>query len=144
MRRCMPFKYVPDEVLEEAINAVMLELVCVDSLAKLRRYVNERLGETDPDYSVSHLRLRLKVTGMSNLRVSVSASENRVMTERFGGEDQALRSLVRCPVCGTKLKAVKNQTLYGWVVVVEKKCPSCHYWTGKKLRRPHRYEICLK
>lgn len=140
----MSFKRVPIDVLENTILTLMEEIVCIDSMSKLRHHVIVKLKAIDPEYTVSITKLRKTVVRMDTLIINVTTAESLAMTDRLGGEKEALYNLLHCPVCGEKLKPVKNQTLYGWVVVVEKKCTQCGYWTGKKIRRPVRYEICLK
>jgi hypothetical protein len=46
---------------------------------------------------------------------------------------------ILCPVCTTKLSTVKNRTLYGWEVTLERTCPVCGFWTGRKRRVPTYY-----
>jgi uncharacterized protein with PIN domain len=54
-------------------------------------------------------------------------------------EVPGLRSLFRCPVCGHRLKRVKNMTVFGGSVTVGYRCPNCPYWTGMRRRVPTRY-----
>ena len=48
-------------------------------------------------------------------------------------------SLGKCPVCRSKLKRVKNLTVYGGTVTLGYHCRTCGYWTGLKQRVPTKY-----
>src|SRR6266571_1125992 len=50
-----------------------------------------------------------------------------------------MRSLVKCPVCGVRLKKVRNMTVFGGTVTLGYRCERCKYWTGLKRRVPTRY-----
>ena len=126
-----------------AVLEVMREMGCIDSIVLLRELVLDKLRESDDRYALSPRRLRKIMARMEELTIVISTSESRDMTRRLGG-DKALVKLTRCPVCGSKLKPIRNQTLYGWIVVIEKKCPVCGYWTGTRIRKPYRYEVCLR
>lgn len=54
-------------------------------------------------------------------------------------ETHELRSLFKCPVCGRRLKMVKNMTIFGGTVTLGYTCPHCPYWTGIHRRVPTRY-----
>ncbi len=138
----MTLKIPSDDRIEREVLALVREFGCVDNLTLLRSLLLQRLKEEDPEFRVSHTRLRKLVPGMEKVEFIVHAAESEDMTRRYGGE-KALDHLKKCPVCGTRLNPLKNETLYGWVVVLEKKCPLCGYWTGRNLRRPNRYEVCI-
>ncbi len=54
-------------------------------------------------------------------------------------ETHELKSLFNCPVCGHRLKLVKNMTVFGGTVNLGYRCQHCPYWTGLKRRVPTRY-----
>ncbi|MCJ2520801.1 MAG: hypothetical protein LN412_07665 [Candidatus Thermoplasmatota archaeon] len=54
-------------------------------------------------------------------------------------ETHELKSLFKCPVCGHRLKLIKNMTVFGGTVTLGYKCQHCPYWTGIRRRVPARY-----
>ncbi len=77
----------------------------------------------------------------------VSGRRARLIALRFGLVDlevhcrevDGLRSLFVCPVCGHRLKKVRNMTVFGGSVTLGYRCPECPYWSGMKRRVPTRY-----
>ena len=130
------------EVMSAIVDALRY-IGCASSLDELRSYVIQELRKINPEYTISTRRLRRIIATMDEVEMTISLSESKAYTEYLGG-DNALKNLTHCPVCGSKLKPVRNQTIYGWTVVIEKKCPVCGYWTGRVIRKPYKYEFCLK
>jgi prepilin signal peptidase PulO-like enzyme (type II secretory pathway) len=62
------------------------------------------------------------------------------MTVRYTERENA-PPLTSCPVCGSPLKPIKNQTLAGGSVVLGQRCTRCDYWTHRARRVPVRYLI---
>ena len=94
---------------------------------------NEKeLKKLNPLYKVSGPRVRRAALRSGLIRLEIHCRET---TER--------RAIYKCPVCSTKLKQVKNQTVYGGTVTLEHRCPGCGYWTGVKRRVPTRYVFTL-
>lgn len=137
------FKIPRKSLVEEVVYAILEDMGCIDSFVLLRKLVLKRLKYRDSAYTISARRLRRIAACMDTVYMKILTAESQSLTERLGG-DKALVMMRSCIVCGSKLKPVRNQTLYGWVVVIEKKCPVCGYWTGQIIRRPYRYEICIK
>lgn len=54
-------------------------------------------------------------------------------------ETHELKSLFKCPVCGHRLKRVRNMTVFGGTVTLGYQCSHCPYWTGINRRVPTRY-----
>ena len=54
-------------------------------------------------------------------------------------ETQNARNLISCPVCGSQMVNVKNETLYGWEVTLQRKCTVCPYSSGKHRKVPTLY-----
>ena len=88
------------------------------------------LRRDDPLVVVSGRRLRRLVVGLPGLRLTVHYTER---------EDP--RPLEACPVCGSKLKPIRNRTLTGDSVVLGLRCTRCDYWTHRIRRVPVRYRI---
>ena len=139
----MPHRIPKKKEVVRAIIDALRDAGCVDSLDALRDMVIHHLREVNPEYTISTRRLRRIIATVEDVEMRISASESEAYTRALGGKD-ALNNMSHCPVCGAKLKPVRNQTIYGWTVVIEKKCPVCGYWTGRKIRKPYKYEFCLK
>jgi DNA-directed RNA polymerase subunit RPC12/RpoP len=54
-------------------------------------------------------------------------------------ESDERRSLVKCPVCGERLRRLRNMTVFGGTVTLGYRCSRCGYWTGLRKRVPTRY-----
>lgn len=121
-----------DEVLQ-AIRTIMEEVGVVSSLTKLRRLVEGRLKELEPNYGITPRRLR-----------KLAVSSDAVAVEIRSRENDTQEPLTECPVCGGELKVIKNKTLYGWNISLGYICTQCPYWTGQKKRVPVRYVFILK
>lgn len=62
------------------------------------------------------------------------------MTVRYK-EREPSGTLTSCPVCGSPLKPIHNQTLTGDSVILGQRCTRCDYWTHRARRVPVRYLI---
>ncbi|UCF07195.1 MAG: hypothetical protein JSW28_05940 [Thermoplasmata archaeon] len=124
----MPYKVPSDEEVLRAIKNVMNSYGIVNSQTKLKALVERDLKETDKQYRVSPQRLRL-----------LALSSNDVGVEIHCRESETRRGMSRCPVCGHKLKIIKNKTVFNGVVNIGHECTHCPYWTGLKRRVPTRY-----
>jgi hypothetical protein len=62
------------------------------------------------------------------------------VTVRYTERERA-PPLTACPVCGSALRPIKNQTLAGDSVVLGQRCTRCDYWTHRTRRVPVRYLI---
>lgn len=120
---------LPDE---KRLRSVLAEVVessgGVRTLGRLADLVGEALARDDPRYRVSRERLR---------RVAVTSAQIRVQIHTRRSPSRRLREA--CPVCGSRMKRLENQTLSGTRVVLEARCPTCPYWTGRARRIPTRY-----
>jgi formate dehydrogenase maturation protein FdhE len=124
----MPYRIPKEEVLVDAIRAALTDQAMVISQAKLTRIVKAKLKDVDPDFTASEKRIR-----------------HLAMTRRLAKVDIECRDTVeksratRCPVCGSKMSRIQNETIFGGRVTLGYKCRSCTYWTGIKRRVPVRY-----
>ncbi|NIA10248.1 MAG: hypothetical protein GWP10_11120 [Nitrospiraceae bacterium] len=98
----------------------------IDSQAKMRDMVMEELMTLDKKYRVSPQRVRQLAVRAGFIRMEIKSRE---------GEGE----LVRCPVCGSKLKRIRNFSLWGKEVIVGYKCPVCGYKSGVRKQIPTRY-----
>ncbi len=124
----MPAYRIPsDERIRESLARLFSTRQIVDSQRKLKSLV-ERDMKGDERYRVGEPRLRLLAidSGLVDLEIHCRDTEE-------------MRSLVKCPVCGHRLKKVRNMTVFGGTVTLGYRCDRCRYWTGLKRRVPTRY-----
>ena len=98
----------------------------VDSQRRLKALVEKDM-KGDEKYRVGEPRLRVLAieSGLVNLEIRCR-------------DTPEMRSLVKCPVCGERLKKVRNMTVYGGTVTLGYRCERCKYWTGLRRRVPTR------
>ena len=126
----MPSYRIPsDERVRESLARIFSTRQIVDSQRKLKQIVEKDL-KGDEKYRVGERRLRLLMieSGLADLEIHCR-------------DTNEMRSLVKCPVCGERLKKVRNMTVFGGTVTLGYRCDRCHYWTGLKRRVPTRYEF---
>jgi len=124
----MPAYRIPnDERVKESLRRVFSTRQVVDSQRKLKGLV-ERDLKGQERYKVGGPRLRL-----------LAIDSGLVDLEILCRDTDEMRSLVKCPVCGARLKKVRNMTVFGGTVTLGYRCERCRYWTGLKRRVPTRY-----
>ena len=129
------YKIPSDEQVLAALKEVFKKRRVVPSQHALKRLVDkefrllygEEKGE-EGSYIVSQQRLRLLTINSGTADIEIHCRESAKKT-----------SLAKCPVCASKLKRVKNLTVYGGTVTLGYRCKTCGYWTGLKQRIPTRY-----
>jgi len=126
-----PAYRIPDEeTIQAIIRHVMKVSKTVRSQTLFHKLIAERLRENGSDLllKLSPQRLRRIAVGMPGMRLTIHCRDsNETFRRRL------------CPVCGSEMEIIKNQTLYGWTVNTGKLCRSCNYWTGSRMRKPVRY-----
>lgn len=120
-----------DEQIEEALKKVFDKTHTVSSQSKLKKLVDKELKKNKSGVSPARLR-------------SIAINTDFVKLEIHSREGDPKKIMNKCPVCGGKLKHVKNLTIWGGKVTIEFSCKNCGYWTGKKKRIPTRYVFHLK
>jgi len=124
----MPEYRIPsDERIKESLARVFAVRHEVDSQRKLKALVEKDL-RGEEIFRVGGTRLR---------RIAIDSG--LVDLEIRCRETQETKSLIRCPVCGERLRRVRNMTVFGGTVTLGYRCSRCHYWTGLKRRVPTRY-----
>jgi len=115
------------EVVAGAIARVLNTRHQVTSQRQLKRLV-ERDLRGDEHYRVGGRRLRLATidSGLVDLEIHTRETSER-------------KSQVKCPVCGSRLRKLRNMTVFGGTVTLGYRCERCHYWTGLRKRVPTRY-----
>jgi DNA-directed RNA polymerase subunit RPC12/RpoP len=83
--------------------------------------------------------------GPENFRVGeervrhLAIDSGLVTLEIHTREADQRKSLTKCPVCGERVKRLKNMTVFGGTVTLGFKCPKCGYRSGLRRRVPIRY-----
>jgi uncharacterized protein with PIN domain len=124
----MAYRLPSKEEVEHAIAAVLRREKKLPSESRFLSLVRRELKRKDKEYTISHERLR---------RVALCSGLCRVIIHTR--EVPTRRPMARCPVCNTRVRPVKNETIYGGTVTLGYECPFCGYWTGMKRRVPQRY-----
>ncbi len=126
--REMPEYRIPsDERVKESLTRVFATRHEVNSQHRLKLLVEKDL-KAEERFRVGEPRLRLIAIGSGLVDLEIHCRET----------DQR-KSLYNCPVCGERLRRVRNETVYGGTVTLGYRCERCKYWTGLKRRVPIRY-----
>jgi len=124
----MPSYRIPtDERVRASLTRVFSTRQIVDSQRRLKALVEKDM-KGDDRYRVGEPRLRL-----------LAIDSGLVDLEILCRDTDEMRSLIKCPVCGNRLKKVRNMTVFGGTVTLGYRCERCKYWTGLKRRVPTRY-----
>ena len=121
------YRIPPDDVIKAALARVFQTRHEVTSQRALKRLIerdlrgpeNFRVGEE----RVRHLAID---SGLVTLEIHTREADQR-------------KSLTKCPVCGERVKRLKNMTVFGGTVTLGFKCPKCGYRSGLRRRVPIRY-----
>jgi len=124
----MSYRIPPAEVLAEAIKEALKSRAMVVSQHRLTGLVVKKLKEIDPSYTATEERIRKLSIDLNLAKIEIHARE---------AEERSRAG--RCPVCGSKMKRIQNQTIFGGTVTLGHKCTKCPYWTGLRKRIPVRY-----
>jgi len=124
----MSYRIPSKEVLADAISAVLQKRPMVGSQRKLTQLVLKKLRSIEKDYTASEERIR---------RVAIDSGAAKIEIHCRESEEKSRYS--RCPVCGSKMRRIRNETIFGGTVTLGYKCTRCPYWTGLQLRVPVRY-----
>jgi len=124
----MAYRIPPSDVLAVVIAEALAEHPTVISQNRLTAMVRAKLKQLDREYAVTEERVRKTAIRYGLTKVQIQTRES---------DEKSVYS--RCPVCGSKMKRVRNTTIYGGVVTLGYKCPRCPYWTGINRRIPVRY-----
>jgi hypothetical protein len=129
----MPYRVPSDTEVVDAIKSTLQRHGVVNSQKKLTELVLRELRRHDSDYSVSEERVR---------RLAI---ENDLAKLEIRCRDADKRTAAgACPVCGGRMKRIRNLTVYGGTVTAGYRCSTCGYWTGIKCRVPTLYIFSSK
>ena len=126
-RRMPEYRIPKDDVIRAAISRVFQTRHEVPSQRALKRLV-EREVRGSENFRVGGARVRRLVIDSGLVGVEIHARES-----------EEKKGLTRCPVCGERVKKLKNMTVFGGTVTLGFKCPRCGYWSGLRRRIPTRY-----
>jgi len=129
----MGYHIPSDEQVLNSLEKVLKKFRTVNSQNKLKKIVTKELTNKKKKFSVSVSRLR-----------NIAINSDFVKLEIHSREGDPKKLMIKCPVCSSTLKRVKNLTIWGGEVTIEFRCKKCGYWTGKKKRIPTRYVFHLK
>ncbi len=126
--REMPDYRIPSsEQIRAAIVRVFQTRHEVTSQRALKRLVEKDLRGSE-NYRVGEGRVR-----------HVAIDSGLVTLQIHTREADQKKGLTKCPVCGERVKRLKNMTVWGGTVTLGFKCPKCGYWSGLRRRVPVRY-----
>lgn len=124
----MSYRVPTAEVLAVAIADVLREHGVIGSQHLFARFVREKLRCMDKNYTVTEERVRRLAIQSGLVTVEVETRDTGVKVK--GG---------RCPVCGSRMRRVRNSTIYGGSVILGYRCTSCPYKMGSTQRAPVKY-----
>ena len=123
----MPYSIPDDDRLAEAIFIVMYRNQQVRSQRTMRDLVVAELNRDGGDYRVSGERIR---------RVGINRNILQIRID-YNNSDSDVPGT--CPVCNNSMTSVRNRTLYGDVIEVNRRCTVCPYSIGTSMRVPGLY-----
>jgi hypothetical protein len=129
----MPYKIPSDMEVLEAILSVKQYTGRIGTQEKFKELVQKELKEIDSAYTITGERLR-----------KISISSGLVDIHSHVRESGTIRALRVCPVCGSKVTAVKNMTIGGGKITSGFACSRCKYWTGRLKRTPVKYVFTFR
>jgi hypothetical protein len=129
----MSYHIPTEDQIKVVLENVLKKFRTVQSQNKLKKLVTKELNTKKKKFGVTGNRLR-----------NIAINSDFVKLEIHSREGDPKKLMVKCPVCRSTLKRVKNLTIWGGEVTIEFRCNKCGYWTGKKKRIPTRYVFHLK
>jgi len=124
----MSYRIPSEETLVKAVREVLSARSMITSQRALSSLVNHKLKNIDSAYTATEERIRKLIINKDLGKIEIHARE---------GEEKSKAG--RCPVCSTRMKRIRNQTIFGGTVTLGYKCMKCPYWTGLRKRIPIRY-----
>jgi len=126
------YRIPPDDDVRAAIARVFQTRHQVTSQRALKALVEKDLAGREK-FRVGEGRVRLLAidSGLIALEIHTREAEEK-------------RALTKCPVCGTRVKRLRNMTVFGGTVTLGFRCPKCGYWSGLRRRVPILYVFTAK
>ena len=135
----MGYKIPSDEEVVSAIQRVISKHHTINSQHLMKELVEKELASVDKAYRVSGFRIRKFVLNSKYFHLDIDyklppeADKKKVAKAKKPKKPKQKRpepKLNACPVCGSKVKKIKNKTLRGDTVVSGFRCRECPYHTG--------------
>jgi len=124
----MKFKVPDEDVVSEAIKAVMNRNPHVETQNEFLRLVRKELYKVDEGFRISGERVR-KI-GLDNNLIKITIEYR----------DSDVKDLPHiCPVCKNAMSPTMNRSLEGEYVEIKRKCTVCSYAIGKTVLIPGKY-----
>lgn len=124
----MPRNYADTSSVAKAILSVMSVKPRIESQTELARLVVAELRKDDPAARVSTSRIR---------KIAVSTGIVKLEIEYRESDRKDLPDL--CPVCGSGMSPIINNTLDGARTEIKRNCTVCPYTVGKNILIPGKY-----
>ena len=111
----------------KAAKRVFAKLIRVETQAELARLILKELGK-DKKFKLSGERAKRIILDNELAVLDVEYKElSKTGTPR------------KCPVCMSKVKPLKNKTIFNGTVTLGFECVNCDYWSGLHRRIPSLY-----
>ncbi|NLI73700.1 MAG: hypothetical protein GX369_02865 [Euryarchaeota archaeon] len=124
----MAYRVPTDEILVASIAAAIRDMEMIGSQRQFTDLVRDELHHIDPKYGITEERVR---------RVAINAGLVRVdVKTRDTGE---ILDITMCPVCSSRLKQIRGETIYRKVATIAKECPICSFSMRATRLVPVRY-----
>ena len=124
----MSYRVPPAEVVAVAISDVLREHGAITSQRLFAQFVREKLRCLDKDYAITDERVR-RIALQSNLVSLEVETRDTGVKVKVG----------RCPVCSSRLRKVRNETIYGGSVILGYRCTTCPFSMGTTKEVPVKY-----
>ncbi len=121
-------KISDEATISAAVRRVMQRKTRVETQKELAELVLAELRKADPDVHVSAVRIR---------RIAVTSGAARLEIDYRESGRNSLPDI--CPVCGSGMSSVMNNTLDGERTEIKRNCTVCPYSVGKVLMMPGKY-----
>ena len=150
----MSYKIPSDEEVLTAIQRVILKHHTITSQHRTKQLVEDELKKIDGKFRVSGSRIRKLVLKSKYFHLQIDYKTPPKEEEKKDGKAKpkakkakkrpAEPKLKAYPVCGSKVKKIKNKTLRGGFITTGFKCTGCPYHTGVPVRLPARYVFSIR
>ena len=125
----MTYRIPSDDTVARAIENCLARTSRMRSQREMCDIGSSELLCEDPTYRIGAERIRR--IGLKRKLMSVEIS--------YASTGRPLG--MTCPVCGSKLRSIRNMTLYGETVELERNCSLCGFSARGDAARPARYRI---
>lgn len=147
----MAYRIPSDEEVVTAIQRVVSRHHTIISQHLMKELVEEELKKLDKGFRISGTRIRKLVLKSKYFHLEIDykappeddQNKKKVAKKGVKGKPR-MEKLKACPVCGSKVKPIKNRTLRGGLITTGFRCRECPYHTGFPIKRPARYTFSIR